>query len=483
MKTIHDLSTALRKKKLSSVELTKEYLAVIRKKNPELNAMVIMHEDIALAMAKRADELIKNDEGTELTGIPLGVKDVFCELGMETTACSKILKGFIPPYEGTVMQKLRHQGAVFIGHTNTDEFTMGSSTETSCFGTSRNPLDPKRSPGGSSGGSASAIASGMCPWALGTDTGGSIRQPASFCGITGLKNTYGRISRYGVMSMASSLDTIGALTLTPEDNALVLKNLAGHDSMDSTTPKVGVDNYPEEILKSVKGITAGVPKEYLEGLSTDALKIFEEQVEKTKKLGIKVIPISLPMTSYGIAVYYIIAPCEISANMARYDGIRFGPSSDAKTLVESYFEARTKGFGNEVKRRIIIGTYALSAGYYDAYYKKALKVRTLIIRDFLKAFEKVDVIFTPTTPNIAFESHSKSEKNPIEMYLEDAMTIPASVAGIPAVSIPSGTLHGMPLGFQIIGKHFAESTVLRVAHHLFSVSDYAPISRTHDRQG
>lgn len=467
MPTIKQLSAELRSGKISSVELTTRYLNIIEEKNDELNAFISVNKDGALEMARIADEMIARGEGNELTGIPLGVKDNFCELGVESSACSNILKGFIPPYEGTVLQKLRRMGAVFLGHTNTDEFTMGSSTETSRFGTSRNPLDPKRSPGGSSGGSAAAVAAGMCAWALGTDTGGSIRQPASFCGITGLKVTYGRVSRYGIMSMASSLDTIGPVTLTPADAAIVLKYIAGHDEMDSTTPKHDVDDYPDLLNKPIKGMKIGVPQEYLQGLSTNAKKIFESMIDKAKNAGAEIKNISLPMTDYGLAVYYVICPSEVSANMARYDGLRFGPKSDAKTLVDSYFEARTKGFGNEVKRRIIIGTYALSAGYYDAYYKKALKVRTLIMKDFENAFEEVDVLLTPTTPNIAFESGSKGN-DPVEMYLEDAMTIPASVAGLPAVSIPSGDLKGMPLGLQIIGPHFAEGRILNVANSLLA---------------
>jgi aspartyl-tRNA(Asn)/glutamyl-tRNA(Gln) amidotransferase subunit A len=466
--TIKQLSNELRSGSITSVELTKQYLKVIDEKNKDLNAFISVNREGALEMAKNADEMISRGEGNELTGIPMGVKDNFCELGVESSACSNILKGFIPPYEGTVMKKLRSLGVVFLGHTNTDEFTMGSSTESSRFGTSKNPLDTARTPGGSSGGSAAAVAAGMCAWALGTDTGGSIRQPASFCGITGLKVTYGRVSRYGVMSMASSLDTIGPITLTAEDAAIVLKSIAGHDEMDSTTPKETVQDYPALLNDSLKGLKIGIPKEYLEGLSSQAMEAFTAAVEKAKTAGAEIKEISLPMTEYGLAVYYIICPSEVSANMSRYDGVRFGPKSDEKTLVESYFDARSKGFGDEVKRRIIIGTYALSAGYYDAYYKKALKVRTLIIQDFKKAFEDVDVLFTPTTPNVAFESGSKGN-DPVEMYLEDVMTIPASVAGLPAVSIPSGMMDGMPLGLQIIGPHFGEGKILQVAHQISSL--------------
>jgi len=465
MRTIQALSEELRSGKITSVQLTEECLRLIEEKNSELNAFISVNPENALEMAKKADEMIAKKEGNELTGIPLGVKDNFCELGVESTACSNILKGFKPPYEGSVLKKLRELGAVFIGHTNTDEFTMGASTETSCYGTTKNPRDPKRSPGGSSGGSASAVAAGMVPWALGTDTGGSIRQPASFCGITGMKVTYGRVSRYGVMSMASSFDTIGCLTLTPEDSAIVLKSIAGQDEYDATTPSEAVPDYPSLLEKPLKGLKVGIPKEYLDGLNVDVRAAFNASVEQARSLGCKIMEISLPMTTQGLAVYYILSPSEVSANMARYDGIRFGPKSDADNLVDSYFEARTKGFGDEVKRRIIIGTYALSAGYYDAYYKKAQKVRTLILEDFKKAFKEVDVIFTPTTPNIAFEIGSKAN-DPIQMYLEDVMTVPASAAGIPGVSIPSGELNGMPLGLQILGPHFEEGRVLNVAHQM-----------------
>jgi len=468
MKTIRELAADLRSGATSSVALTEACLKIIEENNPELNAFVSVNREAALEMAKKADEMIAAGEGNELTGIPVGIKDNFCEKGEESTACSKVLKGFKPPYEGTVLTKLRELGAVFIGHTNTDEFTMGASTESSCYGTSKNPLNPKLSSGGSSGGSAVAVAAGMVPYALGTDTGGSIRQPAAFCGITGMKVTYGRVSRYGIMSMASSFDTIGCLSQTPEDSAIVLKTLAGHDPMDATTPEVEVDDYASLLDRDLKGLKVGVPKEYLEGLDAEVRAAFDAAVDKAREAGAEISEISLPMTEQGLAVYYILVPSEVSANMSRYDGIRFGTPSDADNLVDSYFEARTAGFGDEVKRRIIIGTYALSAGYYDAYYKKAQKVRTLIIRDFEKAFSEVDVIFTPTTPNAAFEIGSKIN-DPIQMYLEDVMTVPASAAGIPGISIPAGEKDGMPLGLQILGPHFQESTILSVAHQMSSL--------------
>jgi aspartyl-tRNA(Asn)/glutamyl-tRNA(Gln) amidotransferase subunit A len=465
METIKILSQKLRSGDLSSVQLTEHYLSEIDKKNKDLNAFISVNKEEALAMAKKADEMIAAGEGNELTGIPMGLKDNFCEKGVESSACSNVLKGFVAPYEGMVVSKLREMGAVFLGHTNTDEFTMGSSTESSRFGTTKNPLDIKKSPGGSSGGSAAAVAAGLCAWALGTDTGGSIRQPASFCGITGMKNTYGRVSRYGVMSMASSLDTIGSLTQTPEDAAIVLKYIAGHDPMDATTPEEKVPDYPALLEGDIKGLKIGVPQEYLEGLSDEVRAQFDAALEKAKGLGAEIIDVSLPMTGQGLAVYYVICPSEVSANMSRYDGVRMGPKSDADNLVDAYFDARTKGFGDEVKRRIIIGTYALSAGYFDAYYKKALKVRTLIKEDFQKIFDQVDVLFTPTTPSAAFDIAANSE-DPIQMYLEDIMTIPASVAGVPAISIPQGSLNDLPLGLQIIGPHFGEGKVLSVAHSM-----------------
>jgi aspartyl-tRNA(Asn)/glutamyl-tRNA(Gln) amidotransferase subunit A len=396
--------------------------------------------------------------------LPIGVKDNFCELGVTSEACSNILKGYVSPYEGTVVSKLREMGAVFLGHTNTDEFTMGASTETSSYGVTRNPSDTERVAGGSSGGSAAAVAAGMCVWALGTDTGGSIRQPAAFCGVTGLKVTYGRVSRYGVMSMASSLDTIGCLTQTPEDAAIVLREIAGKDEQDMTTPDVEVPDYAATVGSKIKGLKIGVPKEYfIDGLDKEVESTVRGVIADLEKKGAEVVEISLPSTKYGVAVYYIICPSEVSSNMARYDGIRFGPKSDDKDLVASYFEARSRGFGDEVKRRIMIGTYALSAGYFDAYYVKAQKVRTLFRQEFDAAFKKVDVIMTPTTPSHAFKVGDQID-DPVKMYLEDVMTIPASVAGICGVSVPCGeSKGGLPIGVQILGDQFCEEVILRVA--------------------
>jgi aspartyl-tRNA(Asn)/glutamyl-tRNA(Gln) amidotransferase subunit A len=465
--SILELSQKIRSKELSCVQLTEQCLSVIDRKNTELNAFVSVNREGALEMAANADRMIADGEGNELTGLPVGVKDNFCELGVRSEACSNILKGYIPPYEGTVLAKLRQMGAVFIGHTNTDEFTMGASTETSSYGVTKNPVDPTRVAGGSSGGSAAAVAAGMCVWALGTDTGGSIRQPAAFCGVTGLKVTYGRVSRYGIMSMASSWDTIGALANSSHDAAVVLKYIAGSDTYDSTTPNVEVDDYPALLDQDIKGLKIGVPKEYfVEGLDSEVESAVRKSLADLEKQGAELVDISLPSTKYGLAVYYVLSPSEVSSNMARYDGIRFGPKSDAPDLVESYFDARTKGFGNEVKRRIMIGTYALSAGYYDAYYKKASKVRTLIRREFDRAFEAVDVIVTPVAPGPAFRIGENTD-DPVKMYLEDVMTIPASAAGICGISVPCGkTKTGLPIGVQILGGQFDEATILRVGAKL-----------------
>jgi aspartyl-tRNA(Asn)/glutamyl-tRNA(Gln) amidotransferase subunit A len=458
------LSKQLKSGELTSVALTRQCLEVIDRNNEEMNAFVSVNRDIALQMAASADEMIANGEGNELTGIPIGVKDNFCELGVRSEACSNMLKGFVPAYEGTVLSKLRKMGAVFLGHTNTDEFTMGASTESSCYGVTKNPHNLKRVAGGSSGGSAAAVAAGMCVWALGTDTGGSIRQPASFCGVTGLKVTYGRVSRYGIMSMASSLDTIGCLARSPEDAGIILGSIAGHDVHDSTTPNVEVPDYSALLQQDIKGLRIGVPKEYFSsGLDAEVATAVRASIADLEDQGAEIVEISLPYTKYGLAVYYIICPSEVSSNMARYDGIRFGPKAEGEDLVDSYFKARTKGFGDEVKRRIMIGTYTLSAGYYDAYYKKAQKVRTLIKREFEEAFEKVDVIATPVAPGPAFEIGANTN-DPVKMYLEDVMTVPASVAGICGVSVPCGTTKaGMPIGLQILGAQFKEETILQVA--------------------
>ena len=425
-----------------------------------------MNEESALEQAKEADEKISDGRAGVLTGVVCGLKDVFCEKGVETTACSNILKGFKPPYDATSVAKLREAGVVFVGHTNTDEFTMGASTENSAFGVTKNLWDKKRVAGGSSGGSAVAVSANMCTFAMGTDTGGSIRQPASFCGCTGLKVTYGRVSRSGVMPMASSLDTIGPLAKTCEDAAHILEIIAGRDKEDSTTPEVKAGDYVKNLNKDLKGMTIGVPKEYfIEGIGDEVEKAVRTGVKEFEKMGVRVKEISLPHTKYAVPVYYIIAPSEISANMSRYDGVRFGPAAEkADSLQDFYMKNRSHGFGDEVKRRIMIGTYALSSGYYDAYYLKAQKVRTLIKQDFEKAFKEVDLILAPTSPTTAFDIGENSE-DPLKMYLSDIFTVASSLAGLCGVSVPCGfDKNKLPVGLQIIGPQFGEAKILNAGH-------------------
>lgn len=462
--TIKSAHNGLVKKEFSCVEIAKACLDEIKKNDKKINAFIAVTEEYALCKAFKVDEKIKNGEKISiLEGVPCSLKDVFCTKGIKTTAASKILENYIPPFDATVVAKLKKCGAVFAGKTNTDEFTQGASTETSYFGVTKNPYDFERVAGGSSGGSAAAVAIGESVYSLGTDTGGSIRQPASFCGVVGLKPTYGRISRYGVMSMASSLDTIGTLTKTVEDAAIVLKEIAGHDKNDATTSKIEVDNYPELIKQiDIKKLKIGVPKEYfVAGIDDEVKRIAEDSIKKFEKLGAEIINISLPHTKYAVAVYYIITPSEVSSNMSRYDGIRYGHrSGNGKDLIEQYFKTRAQGFGDEVKRRIMIGTYALSAGYYDAYYVKAQKVRTLIKQDFKNAFEKVDIIIAPTSPTPAFKI-GENTQDPLKMYLADIFTVSMNLTGVPAISLPAGkTKNGLPVGIQLIGKHFDEKTIL-----------------------
>lgn len=470
--TIHEAAALLREKKISSHELTKACLERAHATNGALNAYVLMNDEGALQDAKKADEAFAMGvPKSQLAGVPVALKDVFCTEGVRTTACSNILKNFVPPYDATSVKKLKAAGMVLLGKLNTDEFTCGASTETSCFGVTRNPWDTERVAGGSSGGSASAVAADACIYALGTDTGGSIRQPAAYCGITGLKVTYGRVSRFGVISMASSLDTIGPMTKDVWDAALVLNEIAGHDAHDATTPNVSVPDYTKALnAKDLKGLRIGLPKEYfIPGMDKEVEKSVRDALEVFKKLGAEVKEISLPYTKYGLAVYYILCPSEVSANMARYDGIRFGPgpSKEADDLHDYYLKARGEGFGDEMKRRIMIGSYALSSGYYDAYYLKAQKVRTLVKRDFEKAFEEVDVIITPTTPSTAFKVGENSA-DPVKMYLEDVFTVTVNIAGVPALAVPCGismptsSRPALPIGMQIIGPQFGEELLLKV---------------------
>ena len=431
----------------------------------KINAVVYRNFERALEEAKKLDS--KGNFDHLLTGIPYLTKDVYCEEGVPTTACSNVLreKDYVPPFDSTTTRRLKSVGAISLGKTNTDEFTMGASTETSCYGVTACPWDTTRVAGGSSGGSAAAVAAGECLFALGTDTGGSIRQPAGFCGCTGLRVTYGRTSRYGVMSMASSLDTIGPLCKNVEDTAVVLSTIAGNDPHDATTGDVPVPDYRKALTGNVKGLTIGVPREYFpDELNPEVSQAIMEAVKTLEKLGAKTKKISLPHTKYATPTYYILCPSEVSSNMARYDGIRYGHTENAKDLIEYYFNARSAGFGDEVKRRIMIGTYALSAGYYDAYYRQAQKIRTLVLQDFEQAFTEVDLIAGPISPTPSFTIGAHAD-DPLAMYLEDVFSIPQVLAGIPAISVPCGfSKNNLPIGLQITGPQWGEETLLRAAN-------------------
>lgn len=473
---IRELHEKLLAKEITAVALAEEYFARIDEKNGELNAYLTVTKEQALCDAAFVDAKIAKGEPIGiLAGIPGAIKDNICMAGVRTTAASKILDNFIAPYDATVIDRLKKENAIFLGKTNLDEFAMGASTENSGYGSTKNPIDPTRVPGGSSGGSAAAVAGDMAVWALGTDTGGSIRQPASFCGLVGLKPTYGRVSRYGAMAMASSLDQIGPLTKTVEDAAIVLSALSGFDIHDATTGESEAKDYTEFLDGNMKGLRIGIPEEYFSAELDAAVRtVAEKAIEQFRSLGAEIIPISLPRSKYALAVYYLVMPCEVSSNLARYDGIRFGLSvNDEKAtipsvggLLETYLDTRHYGFGPEVKRRIMLGTYALSAGYYDAYYKKAQQVRRLIREDFEKAFDRVDLIFSPTTPEVAFKFGEKSD-NPLSMYLSDVYTVTANLTGVPALSFPIGTIEekgkSLPIGGQFMGKWYDEENVLRAA--------------------
>jgi aspartyl-tRNA(Asn)/glutamyl-tRNA(Gln) amidotransferase subunit A len=462
----------LKNKDFSSVELTKEYIKNIEA-NTNLNAFITTTFDSALDSAKKSDENIANNKARQLEGIPLAIKDLFCTKNVRTTAASKMLENFIPPYESTVTQKLWDSGALMLGKTNMDEFAMGSGNLTSHFGPVINPYKKNNSdedlvPGGSSGGSSAAVAANLCVAATGSDTGGSIRQPAAFTNTVGVKPTYGRCSRYGMVAFASSLDQAGFFTKNVSDSALLLKIICGYDKKDSTSMNIAVPDFDKIISKDIKGKKIGIPKEYrLDDMPGEIEKLWKEGIDLLKSKGAQIIDISLPHTKYAPAVYYIVAPAECSSNLSRYDGVRYSHRTDKKdpTLEELYQLSRAEGFGDEVKRRIFTGTYALSSGYYDAYYKKAQKVRNLILQDFQKAFEKVDAILTPSTPSAAFPiKGAQKADDPIKMYLNDAFTIPANLAGLPAMSVPFGFDNdGLPLGLQIISKHFDETSMFNVA--------------------
>jgi aspartyl-tRNA(Asn)/glutamyl-tRNA(Gln) amidotransferase subunit A len=454
----------LKEKKISSVELTKDYLERIKQLEPKVHAFVTVTEERALAQAQKADEMIKEGNISPLTGVPLAIKDVICTRGVRTTCSSKMLENFVPPYDASVMEKLNAAGAVMVGKANMDEFAMGSSTENSALFVTHNPWDLERVPGGSSGGSAVAVAAGEAAGALGSDTGGSIRQPAGFCSVVGLKPTYGRVSRYGLVAFASSLDQIGPLTQDVTDCALMMNAVAGHDKRDSTSVPEPVPDYTRSLKTDLKGMRLGIPKEYyVEGMQSGVASAMKAAIKKLEELGAKLEEVSLPHTPYSLAVYYIIAPSEASANLARYDGVKYGFSYKGDTMWESMEKTRENGFGPEVKRRIMLGTYALSAGYYDAWYVKAQKVRTLIRREFDAVFEKYDALITPTSPTVPFKIGEKTD-DPLAMYLSDVCTLPINIAGVPGISIPAGFVDGLPVGMQIIGKHFSEETLLKVAY-------------------
>ena len=462
--TIHEAHRLLKEKKISSVELTKDYLERIKQLEPKVHAFVTVTEEPALERARKADEMIKAGNISPLTGVPLAIKDVICTRGVRTTCSSKMLENFVPPYNATVMEKLNAGGAVMVGKANMDEFAMGSSTENSALFVTHNPWDLERVPGGSSGGSAVAVAAGEAVGALGSDTGGSIRQPAGFCSVVGLKPTYGRVSRYGLVAFASSLDQIGPLTQDVTDCALMMNAIAGHDQRDSTSVPEPVPDYTQCLKNDLKGMRLGIPREYyVEGMQSGVASAMKAAIKKLEELGAKLEEVSLPHTPYSLAVYYIIAPSEASANLARYDGVKYGFSYKGDTMWESMEKTRENGFRPEVKRRIMLGTYALSAGYYDAWYVKAQKVRTLIRREFDAVFEKYDALITPTSPTVPFKIGEKTN-DPLAMYLSDVCTLPINIAGVPGISIPAGFVDGLPVGMQIIGKHFREETILRVAY-------------------
>ena len=462
--TIHEAHRLLKEKKISSVELTKDYLERIKQLEPKVHAFVTVTEEPALERARQADEMIKAGNTSPLTGVPIAIKDVICTKGVRTTCSSKMLENFVPPYNATVMEKLNAGGAVMVGKANMDEFAMGSSTENSALFVTHNPWDLERVPGGSSGGSAVAVAAGEAVGALGSDTGGSIRQPAGFCSVVGLKPTYGRVSRYGLVAFASSLDQIGPLMQDVTDCALMMNAIAGHDQRDSTSVPEPVPDYTQCLKNDLKGMRLGIPREYyVEGMQPGVASAMKAAIKKLEELGAKLEEVSLPHTTYSLAVYYIIAPSEASANLARYDGVKYGFSYKGDTMWESMEKTRENGFGPEVKRRIMLGTYALSAGYYDAWYVKAQKVRTLIRREFDAVFEKYDALITPTSPTVPFKIGEKTD-DPLAMYLSDVCTLPINIAGVPGISIPAGFVDGLPVGMQIIGKHFREETILRVAY-------------------
>jgi len=463
--TIHELQEKLKEGKTSAVKIAESVFQRIDAVEKRVHSYIRLMKDEALAAADKADKDIKKGDIKALTGIPIALKDIVCTKGIATTCGSHILHNFVPPYDATVVEKLRDAGAVVVGKANMDEFAMGSSTETSHFGVTRNPWDLERIPGGSSGGSATAVAADECIASIGSDTGGSIRQPAALCGIVGMKPTYGRVSRFGLIAFASSLDQIGPFTKDVEDCAIMMNVLAGYDPKESTSVSAETPDYRQYVGREIKGWKIGIPQEYfVEGIDPEVYSAVQKAISVLEKSGAKIVEISLPHTQYCLAVYYIIAPAEASSNLARYDGVKYGfRSPDSGDLLDMYKKTRMQGFGAEVKRRIMIGTYALSAGYYDAYYKKASQVRSLIKRDFEEALKKCDVILTPTTPTPAFKIREKID-NPLQMYLSDIFTISGNLAGIPGVSVPCGfTAGGLPIGMQFLAGHFEEGKLIQIA--------------------
>ena len=472
-KTLSELSAMLEAGEVSSVQLTEHFLKRIKDLDGQLNSFITLTEEQALQAAAEADKLRKAGKAGPLTGIPVAHKDIFCTKGVKTSCGSKMLDNFESPYDATVVEKMQQAGVIMLGKTNMDEFAMGSSNETSFYGPVKNPWNTNAVPGGSSGGSAASVAARLTPASTGTDTGGSIRQPASFCGITGLKPTYGRVSRYGMIAFASSLDQAGPMAQSAEDCALLLNAMSGFDPKDSTSLEKDVADYTADLNKPLDGLKIGLPKEYFgEGLSDEINTVIQAAIEVYKSMGAEIIDISLPNTHLAVPVYYVVAPAECSSNLSRFDGVRFGHRcDDPQDLEDLYKRSRGEGFGEEVKRRIMVGTYALSAGYYDAYYIKAQQLRRMISDDFTRAFKEVDVIMGPSAPETAFNVGEKSD-DPISMYLSDIYTIAVNLAGLPGMSVPAGFSNNMPVGLQIVGNHFDESRLLNVAHQYQQKTDW-----------
>jgi aspartyl-tRNA(Asn)/glutamyl-tRNA(Gln) amidotransferase subunit A len=473
--TIHEAGRLLKNREITSEQLTTAVLERIEQIDDKIGAYLTVCSDLAMEQAKAADLVIAKGDGSPLTGIPMAIKDLICTKGIRTTCASAMLDQFVPPFDATIMEKLNRQHAVMIGKTNMDEFAMGSSTEHSAFKPTRNPWDPERIPGGSSGGSAAATAADMCIGAIGSDTGGSIRQPASHCSVTGLKPTYGRVSRFGLVAFASSLDQIGPIAKDVTDTAIILNAIAGYDPKDSTSLPEPVPDYTSALEKGLKGVRVGIPREYFktEGVDPSVLESVEKAISTICDTGAERVEISLPQSKYGVAAYYVIAPCEASSNLARYDGVKYGFRAPGKSdMTDMYRATRSKGFGAEVKRRIIIGTYCLSSGYYDAYYGKASQVRTLIMEDYKNAFESCDIILAPVAPTPAFKIGEKVD-DPLTMYLSDIFTLSVNLAGIPGISVPCGfSPEGLPIGLQILGNHLCEEKILKVAYNFEQATEF-----------